>query len=80
MTVSRLIVGCETMSKPPPTGCPNDVLQWNPNRDVNFRPALGPRESFALDVGGPDHFGPFFNFARDDLAKIGGTHRRGYRA
>jgi hypothetical protein len=61
-------------SAPPETGRAPD-RDW---RADFVRAAIGGlRESFAFDVGGPDHFGPFFNFLKDEPAKIGGCHWHG---
>src|SRR5215468_41830 len=35
----------------------------------------GSRASLCLDVGGPDHLGPFLSFVGDELAKIGRRER-----
>src|ERR1700688_4236170 len=32
--------------------------------------------SLRLDVGCPDHFGPFLGFAGDELSKVGGRERK----
>src|SRR5262245_50873634 len=40
----------------------------------NIRPASG-ATLLRLDVGGPDHLGPFFGFAGDELAQFGRRHR-----
>src|SRR5262249_61904850 len=46
---------------------------WSAFRGTDITEFLaGSRASLCLDVGGPDHLGPFLSFVGDELAKIGG--------
>ena len=40
---------------------------------------FAPCESLRFDFGGPNHFGPFFNFLQDEPAKFGRCHWHGHR-
>src|SRR5262249_62240268 len=49
---------------------------WSAFRGTDITEFLtGSRASLCLDVGGPDHLGPFLSFVGDELAKIGGRER-----
>src|SRR5262245_39929361 len=44
--------------------------------EVSWCPPNLMHESLRLDVGGPDHLGPFLGFLRDKFAELGGRARQ----